>query len=67
MHFSIILKKYVSDAKSEFMAILLLKGFTFLRIQKLKFQKMCILHNGSNISNTSFELFDLKNVQYQLE
>jgi hypothetical protein len=26
---------------------------------------MCI--NESNISNTSFELFDLKNVQYQPE
>jgi hypothetical protein len=29
---------------------------------------MCIkVHNGSNISNTSFELFDLENVQYYLE
>jgi hypothetical protein len=29
---------------------------------------MCIkVHNGSNISNTSFELFNLENVQYQLE
>jgi hypothetical protein len=29
---------------------------------------MCFkVHNGLNISNTSFELFDLKNVQYQLE
>jgi hypothetical protein len=27
---------------------------------------MCIkVHNDSNISNTSFELFDLENVQYQ--
>ncbi len=25
------------------------------------------VHNGSNISSTSFELFDLENVQYQLE
>jgi hypothetical protein len=26
---------------------------------------MCFkVHNGSNISNTSFELFDLENVQY---
>jgi hypothetical protein len=29
---------------------------------------MCIkVHNDSNINNTSFELFDLENVQYQLE
>jgi hypothetical protein len=29
---------------------------------------MCMkVHNGSNISSTSFELFDLENVQYQLE
>ncbi len=29
---------------------------------------MCIkVHNDSNISNTSFELFDFKNVQYQPE
>jgi len=29
---------------------------------------MCTkVHNGSNISSTSFELFDLENVQYQLE
>jgi hypothetical protein len=25
------------------------------------------VHKGSNISNTSFELFDFGNVQYQLE
>ncbi len=29
---------------------------------------MCIkVDNGSNINNTSFELFDLENVKYQLE
>jgi hypothetical protein len=37
-------------------------------IKKFKFQKMCIkVDNGSNINNTSFELFDLENVKYQLE
>ncbi len=25
------------------------------------------MHNGSNINNTSFELFDLENVQYKLD
>jgi hypothetical protein len=41
------------------------EGLCILIIQKFKFQKMCMkMHNGSNISNTSFELFDLKNVQY---
>jgi hypothetical protein len=60
MHFSII-SKNILEAKFEFM---LLKGFTL--IQKFKFQKMYInVHNGLNISNTSFELFDLENVQYQ--
>jgi len=45
---------------------MLLKGFTL--IQKFKFQKMYInVHNGLNISNTLFELFDLENVQYQPE
>jgi hypothetical protein len=39
------------------------EGLHIVIIQKFKFQKMCIkVHNGSNISNTSFELFDLKNV-----
>jgi hypothetical protein len=33
---------------------------------KIQILKMCIkVHNGSNINNTSFELFDLENVQYQ--
>jgi len=41
------------------------EGFHIIIIQKFKFQKMCIkVHNGSNITNTSFELFDLENVQY---
>jgi hypothetical protein len=44
------------------------EGFHIVIIYKFKFQKMCIkVHNGSNINNTSFELFDLQNVQYQLE
>jgi hypothetical protein len=42
------------------------EGLHTVIIQKFKFQKMCIkVHNGSNINNTSFELFDLENVQYQ--
>jgi hypothetical protein len=44
------------------------EGLHIVKIQKFKFQKMCIkVHNGSNINNTSFELFDLENVQYQLD
>jgi hypothetical protein len=32
---------------------------------KIQIQKMCIkVHNGSNINNTSFELFNFENVQY---
>jgi hypothetical protein len=42
------------------------EGLHIVIIQKI-FQKICIkVHNGLNISNTSFELFDLENVQYQL-
>jgi len=41
------------------------EGLHIVIIQEFKFQEMCIkLHNCSNISNTSFELFDLENVQY---
>jgi hypothetical protein len=35
------------------------EGLHIVIIQKFKFQKMCIkVHNGSNISNMTFELFD---------
>jgi hypothetical protein len=68
MHFNITSKKYVLDAKSRFMEILFFEGLHIIIIPKFKFQKMCTkVHNGSNIHNTSFELFDLENVQYQLE
>jgi len=41
------------------------EGLHIVIIQKFEFQKMCIkVHNGLNISNTLFELFDLENVQY---
>jgi len=44
---------------------LIFEGLHIVIIQKVKFQKMYIkMHNGSNINNTSFELFDLENVQY---
>jgi hypothetical protein len=44
------------------------EGLHIVIIKKFKLQKMCIkVDNGSNISNTSFELFDLENVQYQPE
>jgi cytochrome c peroxidase len=47
---------------------LILEGLHIVIIQTFKFQKMCIkVHNGSNISDTSFELFDLENVQDQPE
>jgi hypothetical protein len=64
MHFSIISKNMfwmpnLSLWKTYF------EGFYIVIIQKSKFQNIYIkVHNGSNISNTSFELFDLKNVQY---
>jgi hypothetical protein len=39
------------------------EGLHIVIIKKLKLQKMCIkVHNGSNINNTSSELFDLENV-----
>jgi hypothetical protein len=45
---------------------LIFEGLHIVIIEKFKFQKICIkVHNGSNISDTSFELFDLENVQYQ--
>jgi hypothetical protein len=65
MHFSIIFKNMfwmpnLNNGK------LIFEGLHIVIIQKFKFQKRCIkVHNGSNISNTSFELFDLENVQYQ--
>jgi hypothetical protein len=41
------------------------EGLHIIIIQKFKFQKMSIkVHNDSNINNTSFELFDLENMQY---
>jgi hypothetical protein len=42
------------------------EGLPIVIIQKFKFQKMCIkVHNGSNNNNTSFELLDWENGQYQ--
>ncbi len=39
------------------------EGLHIVIIKKFRFQKMCInVHNGSNISSTSFEIFDLENV-----
>jgi hypothetical protein len=44
---------------------LIFEGLHIVIIQKIEFQKMCIkVHNGSNISDTPFELFDLEIVQY---
>jgi hypothetical protein len=39
------------------------EGLHIVIIQKLYIK----VHNGSNISNTSFEYFDSENVQYQSE
>jgi hypothetical protein len=65
MHFNVISKNVV-DAKFKFMEKLTFEGLHIIIIQKFKFQKMCFkVQNGSNIRNTSFELFDLESAQYQ--
>jgi hypothetical protein len=63
MHFNVI--KNVVDVKFKFVEKLTFEGFHIIIIQKFKFQKMCFkVHNGSNINNTSFELFDLKKCNF---
>jgi hypothetical protein len=65
MQCTLVSSKNVVDAKFKFMEKLTFEGFHIILIQKFKFQKKCFkVHNGSNISNTSFELFILENVQY---
>jgi hypothetical protein len=45
--------------------ITILESFIIIGSFACDCTQMCIkVHNGSNINNTSFELFDLKNVQY---
>jgi len=44
------------------------EGLHIIMIQNFKIQKIFIkVDNGSNISTTLIKLFDLENVQYQLE
>jgi hypothetical protein len=65
MHFNVISKNVVG-AKFKFLEKFTFEGLHIIIIQKFKFQKMCLkVHNDSNISNTSFVLFKLENVQYQ--
>jgi hypothetical protein len=67
MHFSIISKNMFCMPNLSLWNIYVLRVL-HCQNPKIQIQKMCIkVHNGSNISNTSFELFDLENVQYQLE
>jgi hypothetical protein len=47
----------------EYIEILLLKGLTLSSSKKIKSDKLNNkVHKDSNINNTSFELFDLKNI-----
>jgi hypothetical protein len=62
------IKKYIVDTKFKVYGKITFERLHIIVIQKFKFQKICIkVHNGSNINNTSFKLFDLENAQYQLK
>jgi hypothetical protein len=64
MHYSTI-SKNMFECQIRIYEKLIFERLHIVIIQKFKFRKMCIkVHNGLNISNTSFELFNLENVQY---